>query len=30
MASKLGVVVAQDEPRRSLLMAWVAPGVKAA
>ncbi len=30
MASKLGVVVAQDEPRRSLLMAWVAPGVEAA
>jgi hypothetical protein len=30
MASKLGAVVAQDEPRRSLLMAWVVPGVKAA
>jgi hypothetical protein len=30
MSSKLGVVVAQDEPRRSLLMAWVAAGVKAA
>ncbi len=30
MMSKLGAVVAQDEPRRCLLMAWVAPGVKAA
>ncbi len=30
MVSKLGVVVAQDEPRRSLFMAWVAPGVEAA
>jgi hypothetical protein len=30
MASKLGVVVAQDKPRGCLLMAWVAPGVKAA
>ncbi len=30
MVSKLGAVVAQDEPRRCLLMAWVAPGVKAA
>ncbi len=30
MSSKLGAVVAQDEPRRSLLMAWVAAGVKAA
>jgi hypothetical protein len=30
MSLKLGVVLAQDEPRRSLLMAWVAAGVKAA
>jgi hypothetical protein len=29
-ASKLGAVVAHDEPRRSLFMAWVAPGVEAA
>jgi hypothetical protein len=30
MSSKLGLVVAQDEPRRCLFMAWVAAGVKAA
>jgi len=30
MASKLGGVVAQDQPRRSLLTAWVALGVEAA
>ncbi len=30
MSSKLGAVVAQNEPGRSLLMAWVAAGVEAA